>query len=644
MAPRLPQDDPNPTARANALRAQRADYVWDHEVVEPLAMLERVPGRDRSTRNFRWLMTFAPVAARVAANRLANGFVERRAVTADEGLEATATPPAERLNDLVTTLQGAEAGAVGALEGAEEGLESSSSTTPWFLQQLEDELEALVERELANIYGGLHRGHLGPQDGLESASTPVLDDYKGLFQSIALPEIASHFQDDATFAWLRVAGPNPLMLRRLTAPDPRLPLTEERYRQVLPDDTLASAIADKRAYLADYKALASVEDGSYPAGHKYSSAPLALFVVPPGKRSLRPVAIQCGQVPGPNTPIFTPPAVDASPAAQLEWLLAKSTVQTADGNYHEAVSHLARTHLFLEPFAIATPRQLAANHPVYLLLTVHFVGTLYINFQAATKLIAEKGGVDELLNGTIASSRALAVNGLKDYPFNDAMLPKLLAARGLDDATGLPDHPFREDALDVWKATRAWVAAYLRTYYGSDGDVARDVELQAWAQELVSTSGGRVVGFGEPTGTGAIKTIDYLTDALTLLIFTGSAMHAAVNFAQKDVMSFAPAMPLAAYAPPPAPGRSGTFEAQLPPIDMALAQLNLGQLLGGVYYSRLGHYEPGHFGDARLDAPLTRFLDQLKSIEQRINARNGPQNPRPYVHLLPSKIPQSINI
>ena len=41
-----------------------------------------------------------------------------------------------------------------------------------------------------------------------------------------------------------------------------------------------------------------------------------------------------------------------------------------------AVSHLGRTHLFIEPFVIATERQLGENHPLRLLLRPHFEGTL----------------------------------------------------------------------------------------------------------------------------------------------------------------------------------------------------------------------------------------------------------------------------
>ena len=44
-----------------------------------------------------------------------------------------------------------------------------------------------------------------------------LDDYAKLFRAIGLPPVARDYTDDRAFAWQRVAGPNPVMLRRLTA-------------------------------------------------------------------------------------------------------------------------------------------------------------------------------------------------------------------------------------------------------------------------------------------------------------------------------------------------------------------------------------------------------------------------------------------
>src|SRR5262249_48570552 len=47
--------------------------------------------------------------------------------------------------------------------------------------------------------------------------------YESLFVTIPLPAVARTFQQDEVFADMRVAGPNPMVLRRLSAPSPQFP-------------------------------------------------------------------------------------------------------------------------------------------------------------------------------------------------------------------------------------------------------------------------------------------------------------------------------------------------------------------------------------------------------------------------------------
>ena len=214
------------------------------------------------------------------------------------------------------------------------------------------------------------------------------------------------------FAAMRVAGPNPLMIERMKALDARLPITEEQYQSVMgTQDSLEKAVADGRLYLADYSVFDGALNGSFPAAQKYNYAPLALFAVPPGGQSLVPVAIQCAPQPGPANPIFLPRDGDS-------WLIAKTTVQIADANFNEAVSHLGRTHLFIEPFIIATHNQLSPTHPLFILLTPHFEGTLAINEAAQRRLIAPFSLVDNNLSGTIDQSRVFAVKAAQSYQLN----------------------------------------------------------------------------------------------------------------------------------------------------------------------------------------------------------------------------------
>ena len=81
----------------------------------------------------------------------------------------------------------------------------------------------------------------------------------------------------------------------------------------------------------------------------------------------------------------------------------------------------------------------------------------------------------------------------------------------------------------------------------------------------------------------------------------------------------------------------------LPPLDQAQAQLNLLYLLGSVYFTRLGDYEPQQFSNAKVAAPLQAFQQQLRDIANTIDQRNADRL-WAYDYLKPINIPQSINI
>jgi len=72
----------------------------------------------------------------------------------------------------------------------------------------------------------------------------------------------------------------------------------------------------------------------------------------------------------------------------------------------------------------------------------------------------------------------------------------------------------------------------------------------------------------------------------------------------------------------------------------------VGSLLGGIYYGQLGDYDrdlPGqYFADPRVREPLLSFQQRLLDVEQAIGRKNLSRTP--YTVLLPSAIPQSINI
>jgi arachidonate 15-lipoxygenase len=478
---------------------------------------------------------------------------------------------------------------------------------------------------------------------LDGAKGADVEAYRQLFATLPVPGIAYSFISDDEFAHLRVAGPNCMLIKAISALPGNLPIDADQYARVVGGDTLSAALAEGRLFLCDYAELSVLDPGVWRDQPKYVAQPMALFARAPGGSSLIAVAIQCGQHSS-EVPVIYP---TTSEDGRWAWEIAKLVVQVADGNYHELFAHLARTHLVMEAFAIATHRHLAQVHPIWGLLVPHFEGTLFINNAAATSLIAANGPIDHIFAGTITSSQLAAADDRLAFDFFASLPPVELAARGLLDPAVLPDFPYRDDALLVWQALHDWANHYVHCYYPDDAAVTGDTELTAWAKALGKE--GAVKGFAP------VQTRDQLVDICAMVMFTASAQHAAVNFPQKDIMSFAPSVTGAAWQPVPAEeGGLGKADwlATMPPLALALDQLNTLWLLGSIHYRQLGDYrsndfpylpwfqDPAVIGGGGL---LTRFQAALSDVEKRIVARNA-KRLRPYVYLQPSRIPTSINI
>lgn len=603
-------------------------YTYNYTYLPPLAMVDVVPPAEGFSARPDWIFLVAVSALKILVNTIMIGMKSEGGIKPfAEKLFTELRKAAKKIN-----AEGVLVEAIGK-EVLKHGL---PDTLPKLKVFLEDVIQTVAKTITEDALGDLVQ--IIVQLGTISGRPSSLEDYNQLFQIIPLPPVAGNFRDDAVFAAMRVAGPNPLMIERMKALDARLPITEEQYQSVMgTQDSLQAAIADGRLYLADYSVFDGALNGSFPAAQKFSYTPLALFAIPPGGQSLKPVAIQCAPQPGADNPIFLPQDGD-------NWLIAKTIVQIADANFHEAVSHLGRTHLFVEPFVIATHNQFSPTHPLFILLTPHLVGTLAINDAAQSNLIASGGFVDKLLSGSIDQSRVFAVKGAQSYLLNvnTSTLPQTLAQRGVDDSSSLPDYPYRDDALLLWNAIHQWIENYMSRYYTSDAAVQGDTQLQNWVAELVAHDGGRLnnVGAGNRISTRA-----QLVELVTMVCFTASAQHAAVNYPQGTLMTYAPGMPLAGYTPSPVTqeGSSvGDYLKLLPPLEGAELQMEILYLLGSVYFTRLGDYGDNYFTDPVIQNYLVQFQQELSKIEEEINQRN--QTRTPYEFLLPSKIPQSINI
>ena len=457
---------------------------------------------------------------------------------------------------------------------------------------------------------------------------------------------------DREFARQRLAGQNPMMIRQVRSDD--RPLLQPWISQGLD----INWEDNDRLFLAEYPLLQQITPADLQPG-KYVGSPIALFHR--SDAGLEPVLIQ-----------VEPCRVLTPQAAADDWMRAKLYVQTADVTYHELIIHLGNTHLSMEAFAIATPRQLPPNHPVYQLLRPHFQFLLAINTRGNSVLLGKGAAIDHLMAPTRETSLALINQAYRSTPFQDHALPQDLKRRGVE-ADVLPEYAYRDDALLLWEAIETYVSRFLQRYYADDNAVQQDPYLKAWAAELGdplksrdrgefaqapgwmpghwSTDTGlefslphypRVPGF--PGAGDRALTLQQLIEIATQVIFTCGPQHAAVNFSQFDYVGYTPNAPLSLYARPDTPMPIDQF---LPSPEMDLGQMELTLTLNGIRFGHLGSEELIQFKDGGDRQILQQFQADLAAIEHQITQRNQQRLATAgidYPYLLPSRIPNSINI
>ncbi len=427
--------------------------------------------------------------------------------------------------------------------------------------------------------------------------------------------------DDALFCELRVSGPNPLQLRRCVAEAADLPA--ERVQAAL-GVSVDVALRNGALYVCDYTALSGLSCSAFPV-QKHLAAPRALFGVPSTGGPLVPVAIALH--PGPAS-------AWVGPGDGVRWEAARLAVQTADVHVHQAVHHLGHTHLLLGAVALVTCRELAPSHPLHGLLRAHFDGNLFINWLARRSLVAPGGSVAALLAPPLDEVLSVTRAALRGIDLRDFALPRELALRGVHDTVALPHYPYRDTGLRLWDCLSTFLGDLLLHIYPDERDVGADTELQAWVRSLEDPAVGGLSGASE--AGGGLTTRSAVQALLTTLLFRASVVHAALNFPQLGVMGNPEVYPLALYADPAA---AESVLDLLPGLNQAHAQINLGQILGGLFYTRLGQYPPGCFATPATQAVARRFQARLADLEAELR-RAGDR----YETLWPSRIPASTNI
>ncbi|RZA27449.1 MAG: hypothetical protein EOP10_00060 [Proteobacteria bacterium] len=487
-----------------------------------------------------------------------------------------------------------------------------------------------------------------------------ISDYDLVFPVLPKPSVQDIVTNDDKFANAYVAGLNPMLIEGVSDLKNQFrALDNAAFRKIngFQNDTLEAALREKRLYMADLSFMGQTIAGRQnPSREKFVYGPKSYFAVPKGESSIKPVGITIDDIKAPGIVL---------PQDGAMWTIAKTIMNSATANHHEIFAHLGQTHLVIDPIAVACYRHISANHPLSRLMRPHFHGTMFINSLAVTLLAKEGEVVDLALWGSSENNRKAIPDSVQQHSLNDLVIPSRMAARKIDNLSGLPNCPYRDDSLLLWTAMSKWVSSYVDIYYAQDENVKKDQELALWVREIQSPfalqvtrrdrsmiveeqrnqPGGNLKPFGK---NGAIETKDDLVSFLTVVMFTASAQHASVNFPQTDMMH-TPNYPLSLSGKLPAPGSATEKDwlNMLPTLDMATLQAEFLGFLGQIYYTKLGGYPTFQFAvDSRVHPAFNNYRKELLNIETTINERNRDTKLRPhsYTHLLPSKIPMSINI
>uniref|UniRef100_A0A3B5Q9C0 Hydroperoxide isomerase ALOXE3-like n=1 Tax=Xiphophorus maculatus TaxID=8083 RepID=A0A3B5Q9C0_XIPMA len=442
--------------------------------------------------------------------------------------------------------------------------------------------------------------------------------------------VCQKWQEDSFFGYQFLNGVNPMMIQCCKTLPENFQVTDE---MVFKDgnQSLTDEMKKGNIFLCDYKMLDGVKANIIDGEQQYLVAPLVLLHKTPDDK-LMPIAIQLKQIPAEDNPVFLPTD------SRWDWLLAKTFVRNADFNMHELSSHLLRTHLLAEVFAVALLRQIPMMHPLYKLLMPHTRYTPMINFLARKLLISDDGFASSGGEGMFTILR----KALSSMTYRSLCLPDDISDRGLED---VPNFFYRDDGLKLWNIIYSFVKETLQYYYKSNQMVLEDQALQQWIGDIYSH------GFLSEKNTGIpirFDTVGELVKFVTMVIFTCSAQHSAVNTGQYDFIGWMPNTPVTLKCPPPSKKGEATEETlldTLPSIDVTVHGMATVWLLSKVSTDAeyLGNYPEKRFIE---DVPLNNikvFKEQLQELSLQIEARNK-QLELPYTYLDPKVVENSVSV
>uniref|UniRef100_A0A8C4QEX1 Arachidonate 5-lipoxygenase n=1 Tax=Eptatretus burgeri TaxID=7764 RepID=A0A8C4QEX1_EPTBU len=325
-------------------------------------------------------------------------------------------------------------------------------------------------------------------------------DYEKIFVRIkntVSEYVKEHWQSDLLFGYQFLSGCNPVLLRQCRDLPAKFPVTTEMVKTSLERGlTLEEELKAGNIFLADYYLLDNVSaNATDPCTKQHIAAPICLLYRN-GHDKLVPIAIQVPPHSGlhllfqyilfiynlgisfscqlshkcstsflhtfhPFSHLSLSHSSLKHQGPLLQYFSQRTTRQIGfwprsgfvlvTSTIHQTVTHLLRTHLVCEVFAIATFRQLPAVHPLYKLLAPHIRFTIAINTKAREELICECGLFDKA-NATGGGGHVeLVRRSVATLTLKSLQLPGDLEERGVAEPNSPPYYHYRDDGLAVWK-------------------------------------------------------------------------------------------------------------------------------------------------------------------------------------------------
>jgi linoleate 9S-lipoxygenase len=487
-----------------------------------------------------------------------------------------------------------------------------------------------------------------------------------------LKESRSAWRTDEEFAREMLAGVNPVSISLLqefppaskldknTYSDQTSTITEEHIKNNLDGLTVNEALEKNKLFILNH------HDMLFPylrrinsTSSKIYATRTLLFLKNDG--TLKPLAIELslphpdGDQFGAVSKVFTPTKEGVESHI---WQLAKAYAAVNDSGVHQLISHWLNTHAAIEPFVIATNRQLSVLHPIHKLLQPHFRDTMNIN-AFARQILINAGGILEFTVFPAKYAMEMSSAVYKNWVFPEQALPEELMKRGMavKDSSAphglrllIQDYPYGVDGLEIWYAIKTWVEDYCSFYYKTDEAIQKDSELQSWWKEV------REEGHGDKKNEPwwpKMQTRQELIDSCTIIIWIASALHAAVNFGQYPYAGYLPNRPTLSRRFMPEKGTPEYEELQSNPEKAFLKTITaqLPTLIGVALIEILSRHASDEVYLGQRDTPqwtsdtapleaFDRFGKKLAEIEEKIMNMNNDEKLKNRVG--PVKVPYTL--